>query len=297
MGTLTQISKLAELVKKFYPQPRHTSSQGSSFACSFCIPVREREEGVSERKASFTPTGEGFTLAEVLITLGIIGVVAALTLPTLIQNHANKVVETRLAKFYSAINQAITLAEVDYGDREYWYAKFDDLDTDIKGRPVQGKTSKEKWVNKYLAPYMKITETKYSGDYPIFYLADGGCFIPLGGGTQLSDWRFYTKDFFKCKKGNGPLASLNYGVCDFAFVYGPGNEKKYPGWSPIGRTFEPYKYAWDGTLNGIVEGSPRSEADGGGVRACNKQSQSYCALYIQYNGWKIPKDYPLKVQY
>ena len=30
-----------------------------------------------------------FTLAEVLITLGIIGVVAAMTLPTLIQNHQN----------------------------------------------------------------------------------------------------------------------------------------------------------------------------------------------------------------
>ena len=32
---------------------------------------------------------KGFTLAEVLITLGIIGVVAALTLPALIQNHKN----------------------------------------------------------------------------------------------------------------------------------------------------------------------------------------------------------------
>ena len=36
-----------------------------------------------------------FTLAEVLITLGIIGVVAALTLPTLIENHNKRVVETR----------------------------------------------------------------------------------------------------------------------------------------------------------------------------------------------------------
>ena len=74
-------------------------------------------------------------------------------------------------------------------------------------------------------------------------------------------------------------------------------KKKHKMWLPVGRTFEPYKYGWDGTLNGIIEGSPRSEADGGGVRACNKESQSYCALYIQYNGWKIPKDYPFKVQY
>ena len=48
-----------------------------------------------------------FTLAEVLITLGIIGVVAALTIPTLMANQRKKVVETRLAKFYSSINQAI----------------------------------------------------------------------------------------------------------------------------------------------------------------------------------------------
>ena len=38
----------------------------------------------------------GFTLAEILITLGIIGVVAALTMPALIQNYTNNVAETRL---------------------------------------------------------------------------------------------------------------------------------------------------------------------------------------------------------
>lgn len=37
---------------------------------------------------------KGFTLAEVLITLGIIGVVAAMTMPTLINNTKNKELET-----------------------------------------------------------------------------------------------------------------------------------------------------------------------------------------------------------
>lgn len=37
----------------------------------------------------------GFTLAEVLITLGIIGIVAAITIPTLIHAYKVKVVETR----------------------------------------------------------------------------------------------------------------------------------------------------------------------------------------------------------
>ena len=40
----------------------------------------------------------GFTLAEVLITLGIIGVVAAMTIPTLISNYQDKVLETRYKK-------------------------------------------------------------------------------------------------------------------------------------------------------------------------------------------------------
>lgn len=41
---------------------------------------------------------KAFTLAEVLITLGIIGIVAALTLPALIQNNRNKELQTGLKK-------------------------------------------------------------------------------------------------------------------------------------------------------------------------------------------------------
>ncbi|MFQ8625261.1 MAG: type II secretion system protein [Candidatus Gastranaerophilaceae bacterium] len=39
-----------------------------------------------------------FTLAEVLITLGIIGVVAAMTMPVLIQNHKEKETVAKLKK-------------------------------------------------------------------------------------------------------------------------------------------------------------------------------------------------------
>lgn len=37
-----------------------------------------------------------FTLAEILVTLGIIGVVAALTMPALIANHKKQVVISRM---------------------------------------------------------------------------------------------------------------------------------------------------------------------------------------------------------
>ena len=64
---------------------------------------------------SLTPRFNAFTLAEILITLGIIGVVAALTVPSLIQNHKKHVIETKLKHVYSIMNQAITMSEIDNG--------------------------------------------------------------------------------------------------------------------------------------------------------------------------------------
>jgi len=57
----------------------------------------------------------GFTLAEVLITLGIIGVVAALTLPTLIANHKKQVYVASLKTFYSQMSQAVQKMRADTG--------------------------------------------------------------------------------------------------------------------------------------------------------------------------------------
>ncbi len=55
-----------------------------------------------------------FTLAEVLITLGIIGVVAALTLPNLIANHKALQAQSRLKKSLSTLSQALGLAKAKY---------------------------------------------------------------------------------------------------------------------------------------------------------------------------------------
>lgn len=49
---------------------------------------------------------KGFTLAEVLVTLGIIGVVSAMTLPTLLKNHQRQVYVTQLQKVYNELSQA-----------------------------------------------------------------------------------------------------------------------------------------------------------------------------------------------
>jgi len=53
-----------------------------------------------------------FTLAEVLITLGIIGIVSAMTIPTLISKINEIKYRTTLTKTYSTFSQALKLAEV-----------------------------------------------------------------------------------------------------------------------------------------------------------------------------------------
>lgn len=64
-----------------------------------------------------------FTLAEVLITLGIIGVVAALTLPSLIQKYQDQVLENQLKKTYTTISQGVQKAIADDG-----VSKFSDTE-------------------------------------------------------------------------------------------------------------------------------------------------------------------------
>ena len=50
---------------------------------------------------------KGFTLSEVLITLAIIGIVAAMTLPIIIKKYQHKVLEIQFKKAYTAILQAV----------------------------------------------------------------------------------------------------------------------------------------------------------------------------------------------
>ena len=56
---------------------------------------------------------KGFTLAEVLITLGIVGVIAAITIPSLITEYKAMVLETQFKKAYSIISHAYKMAQAD----------------------------------------------------------------------------------------------------------------------------------------------------------------------------------------
>ena len=87
-----------------------------------CTAQRQVRGGYAPRKAAFT-------LAEVLITLGIIGVVAAMTLPTLIAKYQEKVMITRLKKVYSVLSQVYTITSDSFGVvPESWPAVYREVD-------------------------------------------------------------------------------------------------------------------------------------------------------------------------
>ena len=105
----------------------------------------------------------GFTMAEVLITIGIIGLVAALTFPILIKQYNYKITETRLKKFYTTINQAVMLAEVKYGDKTSWYEDLAGSSIDSDGNPIEGSSQAEKWFKKYLGSNLNTVSSHTEG--------------------------------------------------------------------------------------------------------------------------------------
>lgn len=72
---------------------------------------------------------KGFTLAEVLITLGIIGVIAALTIPTLINNIQTEQFRTGLKKSYTTLSQAVSTIQAQNSDLDV--SSTDNLITDL----------------------------------------------------------------------------------------------------------------------------------------------------------------------
>jgi len=67
----------------------------------------------NRKRGNFSAKHIGFTLAEVLITLGIIGVVAALTIPGLINNYKAVRLHSQFLKSYSTVQQAFKQMEAD----------------------------------------------------------------------------------------------------------------------------------------------------------------------------------------
>ena len=68
------------------------------------------------------PQKPAFTLAEVLTTLGIIGIVAAMTLPSLINKAERVILAQQFKKSYANLKNAINLVQAEYGEPYECYA-------------------------------------------------------------------------------------------------------------------------------------------------------------------------------
>lgn len=109
----------------------------------------------------------GFTLAETLITIGIIGVVSAITIPTLVQNQQKKSLEVSFKKAYANLLNAFNKALIDDP------ILFDDSTPHSYNPPIAQAVYKEYrklksvTVGEYNKYYKNIrTYTKQKGGYP-----------------------------------------------------------------------------------------------------------------------------------
>ena len=109
---------------------------------------------------------KAFTLAEVLITLAIIGVVAAMTMPSLIQKYQEQKRVTQLKKAYAVMQNAYLMAVKDYGEPQDWgltYTNTGEVDED--GNKILDNTGTVNVMN-ILMKYVnksKVTPGEYLG--------------------------------------------------------------------------------------------------------------------------------------
>ena len=114
------------------------------------------------------PIKLGFSLAETLITLVIIGIIAVMTIPNLISKYEKKVTVTKLKSTYAILNQALKMSINENGPVGTWPR---DMNT-------------EELLKKYFVPYLKIvkiyppatTDKKY-----LCYEKDNGNYLWITG--------------------------------------------------------------------------------------------------------------------
>ena len=155
-----------------------------------------------------------FTLAEVLITLGIIGVVAAITLPTLIANYKNKVLLNQAKNSYSLISNAMIQLKSQngydsYGDIFSQSKPEDEIIQELSKSLKTAKICKQhqggcwNWKTKYEKKKFKNGKTIYN-DYrksPSAVLTDGSV-ITLSNFNRNGDCHWVNSGIVRDEKGN-----------------------------------------------------------------------------------------------
>lgn len=138
---------------------------------------------------------KAFTLAEVLITLGIIGVVAAMTLPVLTQKVEKAILKNQIKKAYSTLSQVQQKIMFEWGDalsisEGFGYKEFNSAM--IESMKIIRKCEKNSLAQGCVPKYTGLNITQCVGfsenavynTQPAYILSDGEIIIPYN-----EDWR------------------------------------------------------------------------------------------------------------
>ena len=161
-----------------------------------------------------------------MITLGVIGIVAAMTLPTLVGKYQEKVTIARLKKAYSILSQAYISATNDYGYPDEWEIVQSDDDT-----PVQTVTYYNV-LKKYIKRLRICNATDCRAVYKFLNGSEDGnssyraASFPmiLPDGTYIKVSPLEDKDTMDCSYNRGSTNALK-SVCNSIYVDINGSQK------------------------------------------------------------------------
>lgn len=216
-----------------------------------------------------------FTLAEVLITIGIIGVVAAITIPGLITSYQKNATAVKVEKFYSMINQAVRLSMVDNGEPKSW---------DLPEKAFH-YTSNVNYFNQYFAPYLKASSYKkvyipaHENSLAVA-LSDGGAFMLCRQETTVAF--FYLTNYSDLDKPNFYKDNKKFFEFQMGKISTVGDKSSRTDKNYI----VPFTYTWDGTHRDLINNRKYG---------CSKNASNrvgFCAKLLQENNWRVPHDYP-----
>ena len=211
---------------------------------------------------------KGFTLAEVLITLAIIGVVAAMTIPTLIGNYKKHATETKIKKFYSQMTQAIRLSEIDNGPALKWDKAPVAFDEEGNIDNVAQRENARNYWNKYLAPYIRTTGIKDLDISEVLVSLPDGSDFRFNNGDCMSIGYYPFGHSLSVKSGVEHFVFLICGS-KFTWLYRKRNSNK--------------------AFGCYIESLTREEA----LEKCAAEAPQ-CSCLLEFDNWEFKEDYPYK---
>ena len=162
---------------------------------------------------------KGFTLAEVLITLAIIGVVAAISIPSVISNSQQQEFKTGLRKAVSVLNSAITMNMAIDGESPY-----DNKDLPRYLMRHMNIISSTSQLSYYTITKQNNSAGSYNQNNAAFYTVDGMRFEFNHAGTAENPFlNLHESNVHPCDSTNSLLGWGN--TCNGCGSYGLNNNK------------------------------------------------------------------------